>query len=511
MALYRNIGLLALALALACPIECSGPRKGALRYGRTVPDNRNSCSTCGEPLNLSPLLKEGRIEEARNLSAVHLPLADGQRIPSHSGYYESDEAAGNNMFWWYFPAQSGDLSAPLVIWLQGGPGGSSLMGLFAEMGPYSLTPASPDTKLTAVLRESSWNKKYGMLFIDNPVGAGFSYTTKNGYCNDTKGCVAKNLYSVIDQFYVQFPDQRRVELWITGESYGGHYVPGFAYYIHKQNQGKAEADKVPLAGIAVGDGWIDPINMVPGYPDMIYNFGLVSELEKARIQKYCDDTVANIRAGNMLQAFGVWDEFLNGDVWPYSNYFHNVTGLNDYDNYMNTDAPASLEYYATYLNYPEVQRALHVGSRPFPTDPDECERHLLSDFMVSFTDCLGGLLDAPENYRISVYSGQLDVIIGAALTERFLARLAWRGADAYKRALKKVWRLTPQDREVAGYVREVGNFTYTVVRGAGHLVPFDQGWRALDMIEHLIERKPYEHQPNPLPRSAAVAAPSLVV
>ena len=44
------------------------------------------------------------------------------------------------MFMWYFPAQNGDADAPLTIWLQGGPGGSSLFGLFSEMGPYSLSP-----------------------------------------------------------------------------------------------------------------------------------------------------------------------------------------------------------------------------------------------------------------------------------------------------------------------------------------------------------------------------------
>ena len=63
---------------------------------------------------------------------------------------------------------------------------------------------------------------------------------------------------------------------------------------------------------------------------MIYNLGLCDENEKAQIQQYCDQTVAFIKDGLMLEAFNVWDKFLNGDVWPYGNYFHNITGLNDY-------------------------------------------------------------------------------------------------------------------------------------------------------------------------------------
>ena len=105
----------------------------------------------------------------------------------------------------------------------------------------------------------------------------------------------------------------------------------------------------------------------------------------------------------MLEAFNVWDEFLNGDVWPYGNYFHNISGLNDYDNFMNTNAPASFSYYAPYLNQASVRAALHVGNASYPSAPAACEKHLLSDFMVSFVDELVTLLDStsPQSQLIS--------------------------------------------------------------------------------------------------------------
>ena len=74
---------------------------------------------------------------------------------------------------------------------------------------------------------------------------------------------------------------------------------------------------LPLRGMAIGDGWIDPVNMIPAYPAMIYNLGLCDEAERARIQDYCDRTVSYIQQGKMKEAFDVWDKFLNGDVWPY--------------------------------------------------------------------------------------------------------------------------------------------------------------------------------------------------
>ena len=84
------------------------------------------------------------------------------------------------------------------------------------------------------------------------------------------------------------------------------------------------------------------------------------------------------------------------------NYFHNVTGLNDYDNYMNTNAPASFGYYAPYLNQPAVRYALHVGNASFPSAPSTCERHLLGDFMVSLVEELVALLDSTApHYKVN--------------------------------------------------------------------------------------------------------------
>ena len=212
----------------------------------------------------APLLLSGwPAAQARAASKVVLP---GWGDAGHSGFFTTNEAKTNHMFWWHFP----NPGKPLLIWLQGGPGGSSMFGLFAEMGPFNA-----NASLGLVRREAAWTSKYAMLFIDNPVGAGFSFTTsESGYCNDTKVCVASNLFSLLTQFYEVFPELRSQELYITGESYGGHYVPAFTAYIHAHNSdvrrggsGHAAATgryfTIPLAGMAIGDGWIDPVNMIP--------------------------------------------------------------------------------------------------------------------------------------------------------------------------------------------------------------------------------------------------------
>ena len=115
----------------------------------------------------APLILTGMDPDAaRNASLV--TTLNGWDRPSHAGFFTTQPKTRNNMFFWYFPAQCGAScpDAPLVIWLQGGPGGSSMFGLFAEMGPFNA-----NASLKLVKREAgAWTDKYAMLFIDNPVG-----------------------------------------------------------------------------------------------------------------------------------------------------------------------------------------------------------------------------------------------------------------------------------------------------------------------------------------------------
>ena len=446
----------------------------------------------------------GDARAAQAATKVVPDIVDG--ITSYSGF--SQTSANKHMFWWYFPPTDASVdaaSAPTLVWLQGGPGGSSMFGLFAENGPIELVRDATTGDITAQARAvGSWGEKYGTLYIDNPVGAGFSYTTTptaaDGYCNNTKTCVAENLYALLQDFYATFPGLLKggSELYVTGESYGGHYVPGISYYIHEQNAktdaqlGAAGHVRVPFAGCAVGDGWIDPVLQLTGYAAQMFNVGLADDIQRAKIQSYTDRAIAYLKAGAMLKSFTVWDEMLNGDVFPYPNYFHNITGSNDYDNFMRTNAPASFGFYGTFVNTPAVRRQIHAGNQTNGINAHECELHLLEDFMVSFKQELGVLMD---NYKVLIYSGQLDIIIGAPLTEAFLPTVPWSGQKAFAATQRAVWR-RPEDADpVAGYVQELpnegGGFAYAIVRGAGHIVPADQPKRAVDMITRFVEGKPF--------------------
>lgn len=186
---------------------------------------------------------------------------------------------------------------------------------------------------------------------------------------------------------------------------------------------------------------------------------------------------------------------LNGDFYKYPTYYANVTGMatNYFNMQLAPDATPLGGDFVKWMNLPEVRAKIHVGGRSYAPLNDTVEYELLDAWMRDVVDMLVPLM---ENYKVLIYSGQNDVILGAPLTEQFLATLTWSGQDQYNAATKSVWRRSAKGQgsqlpDVCGYVREVGNFTQAVVRGAGHMVPGDQPERALDMMQHFIAGKPF--------------------
>lgn len=116
-----------------------------------------------EPLILTKYLHDPAT--ARKLSEVH---GIGSYM-SYTGFFTVNETFGSNMFFWYFPAQSGDAKAPLVMFLQGGPGASSMFGLFAEIGPFKV---APDAK-SLIPNPYTWNKEYSMVCLFASVSCPF--------------------------------------------------------------------------------------------------------------------------------------------------------------------------------------------------------------------------------------------------------------------------------------------------------------------------------------------------
>ncbi|KAI3369587.1 hypothetical protein L3Q82_024497, partial [Scortum barcoo] len=192
-----------------------------------------------------------------------------QKQPSfrqYSGYLSV--ADGKHLHYWFVESQKNPSSDPVVLWLNGGPGCSSLDGLLTEHGPFLIQ----DDGVTLQYNPYSWNKIVNMLYLESPAGVGFSYSDNPKYTtNDTEvsdtletpdwppdvDCqvfkmflspqVSMNNYLALKEFFRLFPEFSKNELFLTGESYAGIYIPTLAERV-------MEDTSLNLQGIAVGNG-----------------------------------------------------------------------------------------------------------------------------------------------------------------------------------------------------------------------------------------------------------------
>ncbi|CAF0883649.1 unnamed protein product [Didymodactylos carnosus] len=409
----------------------------------------------GDPLFLTPLIKAGKIDDARNLSSVELPPYP---LPSFSGYLTS-----------------GNASAPILLWLQGGPGADSLFALFTEIGPIYI-----DSKGDVQRRAFTWNTNYHLLFIDNPVGTGYSFTNNDAGYAKSEDDVANDLYSALTQFFLVYYEYQSSPFYITGESYAGKYVPSISYKIHVENpQAKV---KINLKGICIGDGWTDPYSQYE-YGPLLFQIGLIDSNQLSYFQLQTALIRYAMEQDRYMDAFRLSDALMDGDLINTTSYFYNVTGLSNYYNYLMTGIPDDLGYYVPFITSAVRRKQIHVGNMTFNRG-NMVENMLMNDVMQSINKSV--LITLANNYKVLLYYGLLDLICAEAPALNWINKLPWQYADDFRKAEKVIWKVNQSDPEITGYVKHAHDFYLASIRNAGHMAPHDQPRAVLDLLNRFF-------------------------
>lgn len=154
---------------------------------------------------------------------------------------EVGENLKSALYYLFYTAKNKDQNAPVIMWLQGGPGCSSMFGAFTELGPYEVKCINGADCMESP-RINSWNDKYHLLFVDQPVGTGYSYGANGELVNSTE-MAAEYLYNGLVNLFklgsstdCNFAKYSNNKFHIFGESAAGHWIPGTAYKILKENE-----------------------------------------------------------------------------------------------------------------------------------------------------------------------------------------------------------------------------------------------------------------------------------
>lgn len=367
--------------------------------------------------------------------------------------------------------------------MKGGPGATSLFGLFQENGPFII---NPETKKLSP-RKYSWHLNHNIIYIDNPVGTGFSFTDNDKGYATKESDVGQNLYEALHQFFELFPELQKNDFFVTGESYAGKYVPSVCHVIHTRNVKQNQTFLINLKGLAIGNGLSDPLHQMI-YGDYLYQLGLIDKNGLDLFHQYEKKGTDFIKKRDFDGAFEIFDSLINGDQTTSGSLFKNLTGFDTYFNYLNPKGTEKADNaMGEFLQRADLRKAIHVGNNTFHglDGENKVEIHLKKDVMASVAHLVSQLL---SYYRTVIYNGQLDIIVAYPLTENFLDRLKFKNSDDYKKAVRNVWRV---GNEIAGYSKEAGNLVNVLVRNAGHMVPTDQPKWALDLITRLTSGKSF--------------------
>ena len=401
-----------------------------------------------------------------------------EKVAQHKGYIDLNDTKDTHYFYWFFESRSNATTDPLVLWLTGGPGCSSLLALFGENGPFLLNGTTKP-----VNNPYSWNSFANLLYVDQPVGTGFSYGSKPLSDDTNEKEIAEAMSKFLSGFYAKYPQYSHLDLFIIGESYAGHYVPAIGQYLVDTKTVASEQ----LKGIGIGNGWVDPYIQYRAYAQYAYQMHLIN------------DTVLKIANG----LDDACKALIDTHVWPIafeecqiielfvleSSETHIGRSINPYDVRIPCKVPPlcyDFDAVTTLLNDKDVQADLGVNmtwgqcNRPV-------ELFLIHDWIQQFQSDVKAILEA--NRRVLVYSGKEDFICNYLGGLEWTNTTDWSGRDNFSKASFKTWSV---DGVHAGEVKTYGPLTFLAVEAAGHMVPRDQPKHALDMLKRFLGDKPFD-------------------
>ncbi|XP_043861443.1 retinoid-inducible serine carboxypeptidase [Dromiciops gliroides] len=396
-----------------------------------------------------------------------------------------------SMFWWLYYANNSCKNfteLPLIMWLQGGPGGSSTgFGNFEEIGPL-------DSDLKP--RKTTWLQSASLLFVDNPVGTGFSFVNQSDAYATDLGMVASDMLVLLQHFFNSRPEFKTIPFYIFSESYGGKMAAGISLELYKAIQkGSINCN---FAGVALGDSWISPADSVLSWGPYLYSMSLLDDQSLTELTKIGEKILSAMNMGLYEWATQLWAD---AEVLVEQNTdevnFYNILNKNPPESSMKM----SLEFTQHHLDrlYHHHVRNLHQDKlsvlmngpirKKLKIIPDYITwgkqsnlvfKMMEKDFMKPVINIVDELLDAGIN--VIIYNGQLDLIVDTVGQEAWLRKLKWPELSTFNQMKRTPLYVNPESYDTSAFFKSHKNLAFFWILKAGHMVPSDQGEMALKMM-----------------------------
>ncbi|KAE8352035.1 Alpha/Beta hydrolase protein [Aspergillus coremiiformis] len=406
-------------------------------------------------------------------------------VNQYSGYLSVGE--NQNMFFWFFESRNNPDKAPLSAWFNGGPGCSSLAGLFEENGPCHFLNDGQDPSLN----EYSWNNFANMLYIDQPIGVGFSYGNNDVNSTDT---AAPYVWKFIQAFYDHFPRYESRDFGIFTQSYGGHYGPGFASYILEQNKaieaGTVEGKKINLVALGINNGMYDLELQEKAHIAFAYSNPYKQLIDKPTrdklLEAYKSECLPALQQCKQTQTD---EDCLNAAVVCGEVVETPILESSDFDVYdirKPASDPNAPRTFSNYLARPDVKKAIGASSNYV-----ECgylpgqKFDGTGDLARSTMPALSEVIQAGVN--VLVWAGTADFICNVDGSIAVADAVDFSGHNEFKAKALGPYKVNGKE---TGQFKSVDNFHLLIVHNSGHEVPQYQPETALQVFNQILQKKP---------------------
>lgn len=420
---------------------------------------------------------------------------DDDIIPSDFGY-----------FFWKFQEQSlrrvddnNEDERPLILWFNGGPGCSSMDGALVESGPFRI-----DDKGNAVINPGSWHTRGDLVFIDQPIGTGFSSFSqpeKKYYENDLNE-ISLRLIEFLGKYFEIFPEDLQKDIILAGESYAGQYIPYFASAIHEYNRNVTSSkdeniQTYNLKSLLIGNGWIDPATQSLSYLPFAMENGLIDRNsptfnELLKQHESCQNKINSVEGNNAESStfeFPECSKIIEKliAITSETNENEQKSCINVY-NYDLKDAfpacgmnwPQDISNVEKFFTQESVQKALHIDKK-WENKWKECrsdvDKNLLNKGMKQSVHLLPDLLQ--DGIEIILFNGDKDLICNNKGILDTIDNLNWGGSKGFTDETEDYqWIYRNHETgidENAGFIKYDKNLTFISVFNASHMVPHDKG------------------------------------
>lgn len=409
-----------------------------------------------------------------------------------SGYVTVDDKKQKSLFYYFVEAEIDPFSKPLVLWLNGGPGCSSLgVGALSENGPFR-----PSGQVL-VRNEYSWNKEANMLYLETPVGVGFSYSTDSSSYEVNDEITARDNLVFLQRWFLKFPQYYNRNLFIAGESYAGHYIPQLAKLMIEFNR---KEKLFNLKGVALGNPVLEFATDFNSRAEFFWSHGLisdstyklftsacnysryVSEYYRSSLSDVCSKVYGQVRreTSRFVDTYDVTLDVCIPSILSQSKFISPPQVGQKIDVCIDDET-------SNYLNRQDVQAALHarlVGVRRWDVCSDILDYELL-DVEIPTISLVGLLIKS--GVRVLVYSGDQDSVIpltgSRTLVQGLANQLGLKSTVPYR-----VWF---GGQQVGGWTEVYGGIlSFATIRGASHEAPFSQPERSLVLFKSFLQGMP---------------------